>query len=64
MPDRNTLRYNLRRLLRFSLLSAEESAPSKDALEREVLYELTGENPEFSPEKNWNVSAKSSRLSN
>jgi hypothetical protein len=46
MPDRNTLRHNLRRLLRFSLLSAEDGPPAKDAIEQEVLHELTGENPE------------------
>ncbi len=45
MPDRNTLRYNLRRFLRFSLLSAEDAPPPTDATESEVLYELTGENP-------------------
>jgi hypothetical protein len=45
MPDRNTLRYNLRRFLRFSLLSAENAPPPPDTIEDEVLYELTKENP-------------------
>jgi hypothetical protein len=45
MPDRNTLRYNLRRLLRFSLLSEEPATAPSAATESEVLFELTGENP-------------------
>ncbi len=46
MPDRNTLRDNLRRLLRFSLLSEEPAPATAPATESEVLFELTGENPE------------------
>lgn len=45
MPDRTTLRYNLRRFLRFSLLSAEEPGPSPEPIESDVLFELTKENP-------------------
>ena len=45
MPDRNTLRYNLRRFLRFSLLSAEDAPPPAETIESDVLFELTKENP-------------------
>lgn len=45
MPDRKTSRFDLRRLLRFSLLSEEKSRGPVPATESEVLFELTGENP-------------------
>ncbi|MBP2675339.1 MAG: Deacetylase [Deltaproteobacteria bacterium] len=45
MPDRNTMRYNLRRLLRFSLLSEDADPAPPQATESEVLFDLTGENP-------------------
>jgi len=45
MPDRNSLRDNLRRLLRFSLLSAEDASPPAETIENDVLFELTKENP-------------------
>jgi len=46
MPDRNTLRYNLRRFLRFSLLSAEDARPGPaETTESEVMFELAKENP-------------------
>lgn len=45
MEDRYTLRYSLRRLLRFPLLSADGRPSSPAATESEVLFDLTGENP-------------------
>jgi hypothetical protein len=45
MPERNTSWLNLRRLLRFSLLSSEETRDPAQATESEVLFDLTGENP-------------------
>ena len=46
MPDRNTLWRNLRRFLRFPrLFPMEDSSSSKELLEREILYDLTRENP-------------------
>src|SRR5512139_3354434 len=41
-----TQRFDLRRLFRLPLLSAEEGRGSAPPRESEVLYELTGENPE------------------
>jgi hypothetical protein len=45
MPAGNSSRFDLRRLLRFSLLSAGENREPPPATESEVLFELTGENP-------------------
>lgn len=46
MPYRNHPRFNLRRLLRFPLLSAKGRPSAAGTTESEVLFELTGENPE------------------
>jgi hypothetical protein len=46
MPDRKNQRFSLRRLLRFPLLSVKERRPATGATESEVLFDLTGENPE------------------
>jgi hypothetical protein len=45
LPDRNCSRFDLRRLIRFPLLSSREDSAHEDATESEVLFELTGENP-------------------
>ena len=45
MPERKSSRFDLRRLLRFSLLSAGEEPGAVPATESELLFELTGENP-------------------
>ncbi len=45
MPDRNTLRYNLRRFLRFSLLSADHAHGPSETIESEVMFQLAKENP-------------------
>lgn len=46
MPDRKNPRLTLRRLMRFPLLSVKERPPAPAATESEVLFDLTGENPE------------------
>ena len=48
MPTRNILRFELRRLFGLPLLSAGEApgAPAPLELENELLFDLTGENPE------------------
>jgi hypothetical protein len=45
MQERKNSLFDLRRLLRFSLLSAGEKREAAPASESEVLFELTGENP-------------------
>ncbi len=45
MPDRKPSRFDLRRLLRFSLLSEGVAPEPAPATENEVLFELTGQNP-------------------
>jgi hypothetical protein len=46
MPTRNILRFELRRLFGLPLLSAEEGPGAPAPMENEVLFDLTGENPE------------------
>jgi hypothetical protein len=46
MPDRRNSLLDLRRLLRFSLLAGGEESEPAPASESELLFELTGENPE------------------
>jgi len=46
MPTRNIPRFELRRLFGFPLLSAGEGHSSPAPLESELLFDLTGENPE------------------
>jgi len=46
MPARNILRFELRRLFGLPLLSAGEGPGAPAHLENEVLFDLTGENPE------------------
>jgi len=46
MPPRNIPRFELRRLFGFPLLSAGEGADAPAPLESELLFDLTGENPE------------------
>jgi hypothetical protein len=46
MPARNILRFELRRLFGLPLLSAEEESGAPAPLESELLFDLTGENPE------------------
>jgi hypothetical protein len=46
MPARNILRFELRRLFGLPLLSAEEEPDSHVPMDHEVLFDLTGENPE------------------
>ena len=46
MPDWSNLKNSLKRFLRIPLIfPAQFDSPFKDALEQEILYELTGENP-------------------
>ncbi|MGE5246824.1 MAG: hypothetical protein ACM3L8_00640 [Verrucomicrobiota bacterium] len=45
MPERKPSRFDLRRLLRFSLLSESAAPEPTPATESEVLFELTGQNP-------------------
>ncbi|HZL97765.1 MAG TPA: hypothetical protein VFB91_03550 [Terriglobales bacterium] len=46
MPPKNIPRFDLRRLFGFPLLSAGEGAGAPAPLESELLFDLTGENPE------------------
>ena len=46
MTEPKTLRFDLRRLLRFPLLSAGEGGDPAPTRDSEVLFELVGENPE------------------
>jgi len=46
MTERKPLRFDLRRMFRFPLLSAGEGRDPAPPLESEVLFELAGENPE------------------
>jgi len=58
-----TQRFELRRLFRFPLLSAEEGRGSPAPRESEVLFELTGENPENRLFGRFDVSEVRNRLS-
>lgn len=59
MPTRNILRFELRRLFGLPLLSAEEGPGAPAPLENELLFDLTGENPEnrlfgqYGPKEIW-----------
>ena len=46
MPARNILRFELRRLFGLPLLSAGKGPGAPAPLENELLFDLTGENPE------------------
>ena len=46
MPPKHIPRFELRRLFGFPLLSAGEGAGAPAPLESELLFDLTGENPE------------------